>query len=366
MKGATAGDSLPITVPTGRIPGLDGLRGLAILLVLVAHGCYSLPAFTAPWIKFIGNGALGVNVFFVLSGFLIHQLSLRELDRTGGFNWRQFYLRRVLRIFPCFYVYIAVVTVLTLAGVYVLTAPMLLSAATFTLNYRHLWEATPLHSDYFVIGHYWTLTLEEQFYLTWPLLMWLAVRRRLLPLLVLVVLLAPVVRVATYFFTPGSREQIGMMFHTGFDAIAAGVLLGELLRNPRANQILHAIIQPRWTVPAIILFLTVISPLILDRFHGAYSITIGKTLELTGIAVVLIAVVSRPATALARFLNWRPLMFIGVLSYSLYVWNPLFLNPAAHSALNALPVNFLGAFLAALLSHYLIERPFLALKDRFH
>jgi peptidoglycan/LPS O-acetylase OafA/YrhL len=217
-----------------------------------------------------------------------------------------------------------------------------------------------------VIGHYWTLALEEQFYLTWPVLMLLFARRRLLPVLAVIMLLAPILRVACYFLTPGSRGQIAMMFHTGFDAIAAGVLLGELLRRPSAKAWLENLAANRWVLGTAILFPVVISPLLVNHFRGAYEITIGKSLELACLVIVVTAAVSFPGTLLFRFLNWRPLVFVGILSYSLYVWNNLFLYSAGHWRVNSLPFNFLCVLGMALASHYLVERPFLQLKDRFH
>jgi peptidoglycan/LPS O-acetylase OafA/YrhL len=351
--------------PLGRIPSLDGLRGIAILLVLVGHTSVSFPMLVAGPLRFAGNAPLGVNVFFILSGFLIYSLSVREVEKSGAFNWRQFYMRRILRIFPCFYFYILVLLLLMLAGVIALSWQMIVSAATFSLNYRHVWDHSAGAYDYFAIGHYWTLALEEQFYLTWPLLMLLRIRGRLLPTLVGIIALAPFIRIACYFFTPGSREQIGMMFHTGFDSIAAGVLLGELLRRAPSKVWLERWASKRSVVAGALIFLLFLSPLLTGHFRGAYSITIGKSLELFSLCLVITAAVSFPGTLLFRLLNWGPLAYVGVLSYSLYVWNNLFLLGEKYW-FNAFPFNIACVVGMALVSHYLVERPFLKLKDRFH
>jgi peptidoglycan/LPS O-acetylase OafA/YrhL len=349
-----------------RIPSLDGLRGIAILTVVIGHGSYCLALLPAFIITFAGNGQLGVSIFFVLSGFLIFNLSAREFQKTGEFNWKLFYFRRVLRIFPCFYFFIAVIVLLKCLGALNLTGEMIFGAATFSLNYLHLWYHWSSGSDYFVIGHYWTLALEEQFYLTWPVLMLLFVRRKLLAVLIVIMVLAPFLRVACYHWMPGSRGQIAMMFHTGFDSIAAGVLLGELLLRPQFKVWLQKIAASRLLLCGAILFPLIISPLLAGHFRGAYSITIGKSLDLACICIVITAAVSFPGTLLFRFLNWRPLVFIGVLSYSLYVWNNFFLNSGGHWLVNRFPLNFLCAFGMALASHYLVERPFLKLKDHLH
>ncbi|MBV9998732.1 MAG: acyltransferase [Verrucomicrobia bacterium] len=350
----------------GRIPSLDGLRAVAILMVILGHGSYSLPKFLSPALAFAGNGQLGVNVFFALSGYLIFQLSVRERETTGEFDWKQFYVRRVLRIFPCFYFYLAVIGVLISFGALTLTGPMIGSAATFSLNYRCLWDHWVGDSNYSVIGHYWTLALEEQFYLMWPLLMVLSVRRKLVPALVAAILLAPLLRVISYFLAPGLRGQIGMMFHTGFDSIAVGVLLGELLRRTRPKACLERLARNPWIVGTTIVFLVFLSPLLTARFKGMYSLAIGKTLELSCLGILITAAVSQPGTFLFRFLNWRPVAYIGVLSYSLYVWNNLFLNGEGHWMVNTFPLNFVCVAGTAAASHYLIEKPFLKLKSRFH
>jgi peptidoglycan/LPS O-acetylase OafA/YrhL len=353
------------SISTGRIPSLDGLRGIAIAMVLLQHAWHSLPEFLAPVGIVVGNGALGVSIFFLLSGFLIYSLSAREYEKTHGFDWKQFYIRRVLRIFPCFYFYILVVLALAHFGWIVVTDRTILAAATFTLNYRHLWDPWPVGLDYPVIGHYWTLALEEQFYLTWPLLMFLFVRKRLVTFLTAVIVVAPLLRIATYFLMPGSRPQIGMMFHTAFDAIAAGVLLGELLRRPATRAKLQSFAANHWVLGAAILYPAVISPLLSSHFGGAYSITVGKSIEIICIGLVLIAAVSQPGTLLFRLLNWRPLAYVGVLSYSLYVWNNLFLM-GEDWIVNAFPLNLMCVIGMGLFSYYLIEKPFLKLKDHFH
>jgi peptidoglycan/LPS O-acetylase OafA/YrhL len=349
-----------------RIPSLDGLRGIAILTVIFGHGSYALSAIPGPLLRFAANGHLGVSIFFVLSGFLIYNLSVREFERSGEFDWKQFYVRRILRIFPCFYFFIVVVFLLRHLGLLDLTVPMIFGAATFSLNYLHLWYHFSGATDYFVIGHYWTLCLEEQFYLTWPILMLLFTRRKLLPVLTVILVLAPLLRVATYHWMPGSRGQIEMMFHTGFDSIAAGVLLGELMLRQQSKTWLQRVAANPAALVTAIVFPVVISPLLENRFHGYYADTVGKTIELVCICIVITAAVSFPGTILFRFLNWRPLAFIGVLSYSLYVWNNLFLYREGHWLVNRFPLNFICAAGMALASHYFVEKPFLRLKDRLH
>ena len=156
------------------------------------------------------------------------------------------------------------------------------------------------------------------------------------------------------------------MFHTAFDSIAAGVLLGELLRRPDTRAKLQNLAANRWILGTAILYPAIVSPLLSHYFEGAYSITVGKTLDFICIGVLLIAAVSQPGTLLFRFLNWRPLAYVGALSYSLYVWNNLFLNGETGWFVNTFPFNLACVFGMGLFSYYLIEKPFLKLKDYFH
>jgi peptidoglycan/LPS O-acetylase OafA/YrhL len=113
---------------------------VAILLVLLQHAWPTMPGFLSLLGIFAANGALGVSIFFLLSGFLIYSLSVREYQKTQEFDWKQFYIRRVLRIFPCFDLCILVVLVLAHFGCITVTDRTIFAAATFTLNYHHLWD----------------------------------------------------------------------------------------------------------------------------------------------------------------------------------------------------------------------------------
>ncbi len=349
-----------------RIPSLDGLRGLAIILVLIGHGSYSIPqSFLSPLFMFLGNGHLGVSIFFVLSGYLIYTLSVQEYQKTGTFNWKNFYFRRILRIFPAFYFVLLTIILLKVFKIIILTLPMLLSAATFTANYNLLWIKSTALTDYFVIGHFWTLALEEQFYLVFPLLMILFRNNRLLPILTVVILLEPFVRVFCYFLIPSLRGQIGEMLHTSFDSIGAGVLLGELLRNDKIKDRLFRLANNRLILSISILFIVFISPILNIHFRGLYMLTVGKTLELIGISVLIVAAISNRKTLLFRLLNSRVLSKIGILSYSIYLWNNLFLYDDGKLIFNQFPLNFLCVFGMGIFSYYIVEKPFLRIKDRF-
>ena len=156
--------ALPAWLSRGRIPSLDGVRAIAILLVLYAHA--DIPGHSAFMLAAIKGrcGFLGVQLFFVLSGFLITALMLRERERTGGVSRAGFYMRRALRILPAYIAYLAVVAIMPPMADHRLTRSDWLSALTYTVNFHPL----PLPM---AISHAWSLSVEEHFYLLWPLVL---------------------------------------------------------------------------------------------------------------------------------------------------------------------------------------------------
>jgi len=162
-----------------RLSSLDGLRAVSIAGVLLAHASASTDGASETGLLKVAEraGSLGVLFFFVISGFLITTLLRREIEKTGRIDLRGFYLRRVLRIFPAFYTYLAVIAGLTASGVLNISAGELTAAGLHVWNYSGLWGARTVDGGWF-LGHFWTLALEEQFYLVWPLsVAWIGLRR---------------------------------------------------------------------------------------------------------------------------------------------------------------------------------------------
>jgi peptidoglycan/LPS O-acetylase OafA/YrhL len=348
-----------------RIAGLDGLRAVSIVLVLAAHAWPTAASGDNwDWLRdFAGNSTLGVTTFFVVSGYLITWLLRQEHDATGTISLGSFYMRRVLRIFPAFYTYLLVVTAIRALGWIHTEYGDIATAGAFLTNYAHYFRG-PSNADYWFVGHFWTLSLEEQFYLLWPATLIMVGIRRAPRVAGTIIVVAPLLRVATYFLWPESREQITMMLHTAADPIMFGCLAALAQGTRPLERVLDRFRSARWPLIAAF-FVLVVSPWLTHRFHGAYHITAGMTLDSATIAFIVLWVVEAQDSALTHALSVPLVRRIGVLSYSLYLWQQLFLARLNTTWTGAFPVNLLLAFAAAELSFRLVESPFLRLRKRF-
>jgi peptidoglycan/LPS O-acetylase OafA/YrhL len=348
-----------------RLPCLDGLRAISILFVLFNHVLSTIDHTAPRWMLFLfARGDLGVFVFFILSGFLITYLLLGEYETTGAINLRNFYLRRVLRIFPAFYTYLFVLAVLSIFGFLPIALSHFLDAGFFLWNYKHIWDPTSGPGN-FLMGHFWSLSLEEQFYLLWPLTLFLLKTRRAAWVALALIIITPCIRLFSYFQFPEWRGQLTMMLHTGSDALMFGCLLALIMKHHKMNKIWDYFSAPFWPILAA-LFVWLISPLFAailpGHWEGGYSNTLGRTSIGLSIAFIIAWLLKYPECLAGRFLNSKPMVHIGILSYSLYVWQQLFLTPLNKTWTGEFPLNLGCAYVAALLCYNFIEKPFLKLK----
>ena len=334
-----------------RLPSLDGLRAISIGLVLLGH---TIPTadYLARLVPLEVLASFGVRVFFVISGYLISTLLFHEIGVSGRLSLGKFYFRRAFRIFPAFYVLVAVVAGLASAGLVSLEPGDLLHAVTYTTNYHHERART--------LGHLWSLAVEEQFYLLWPAILLLLGRRRGLCVAVGFVLVAPIVRVATLKLHLGPEAGIGESFQTIGDAIAVGCVLagygGILDGSPR-----YAAFQRS---PAFVVVPLVAIAFVFFSHRPAIDFTIGQTATNIGVALTVHWCIRHPDGIVGRSLNSRPLVYIGTLSYSLYLWQQTFLHRAEGASYARFPLNVGLTFVAALASYYFVEKPFLRLRER--
>jgi peptidoglycan/LPS O-acetylase OafA/YrhL len=340
------------------IPSLDGLRGIAIALVLISHlsgARYFFSAKTLAWVGDVGN--LGVRLFFVISGFLITRLLLAEIETNQRISLKAFYIRRVLRIFPAFYVFIACAVVLAGLGFATLDRSDLLHAVTYTMNYH------ANYSENFSLRHLWSLSVEEQFYLLWPLTLALLMPSKAMRALVAVILVVPVLRVVLYTLTPGYDQIADTGFEGVCDALATGCLLAMAMpRLSRMEWFNRLVLGP--------LFPVLFAAILLankQRDHPKFFWLLCVPFMNVALALTVLRYVQAPTLPLARLLNRQPLVAIGVFSYSLYLWQQLFLiqfRPVT-SMLVVFPINILMAAACAAISYRFVEKPFLRLKRHF-
>jgi peptidoglycan/LPS O-acetylase OafA/YrhL len=323
-------------------------------MVIAAHmnGVLAKGIPLVPYWLYIFWGALGVQMFFVLSGFLITHLLLKELNKTGTLSLRRFYFRRTLRIFPPLYAYLAVSLVLTYAGLFNGNLRAFAVAGTYTSNY--------FGGGSELLEHTWSLSLEEQFYLLWPAALLFLGSKKSIKLAVWVILLSPFSRIATYHLMPHHRALLNGMLHTGLDSIMFGCLLALLERNERFNRLIKPYVQGPATVAATV-FVLIIGPMVQSHFRGSYGLVIGFTLNAICLSLILLYVVRSPQSQPGRLLNTRLLRHVGGISYSLYLWQHMFTRP---NSTPFVPWNLAAILVCAELSYLLVERPSYWLRDR--
>lgn len=346
------------TEAKSRVVALDGLRAIAVVLVMMGHGSEAYLAHPdAIWLAPFVNSSLGVRLFFVLSGFLITSLLLHEQQSRGSIDLRAFIMRRILRIWPALYAYLGVIALLVAGGWLRVSAGQLFAGATFSWNYAFLWlQHAPGDGQWF-LGHLWTLALEQQFYLVWPLLIAWVGWRTAGRLAIVLPLLLPVVRIASYWLFPEQRGFLGMMFHTAIDSILVGCAVA--LYRERIN---HWLSSRPWVLPVALSFVFVVSPW-LGTLLRPYRITVGFGLDALCCGVLILAAEQKGHWS--NLLSGRLAVAVGTLSYSLYLWQQLFLTPLNTTPSGQFPLSVFAAFGCAFLSYRWIEQPCLRLKKRF-
>jgi peptidoglycan/LPS O-acetylase OafA/YrhL len=321
------------------VPSLDGLRAISIAFVLIAHliaACHVSGA-----LSHLGKlGEFGVRIFFVISGYLITSILLAELRRKGRVSLPRFYFRRILRLFPAAYFYILVIALLAAKHLVNLNRWDLTAAITYTMNYHEArrWS----------LGHLWSLGVEEQFYLLWPLLLRILGQLRSVRFLIALVVVAPFLRLASPYVGPAFNFLIWS------DALATGCLLAILREDLAANARYARLLASRW------FFLVPVAALVANYVpFTKISWLVAETVMNLSIAASADWCMRNPGTVVGRFLNLPAVSFVGVLSYSLYLWQQIFLNPESVRLYFAFPLNIILAVAMALVSYLLIEAPFL-------
>jgi peptidoglycan/LPS O-acetylase OafA/YrhL len=349
----------PLYRPVSYQPALDGLRALAVASVLLYHDSLLIP-----------GGFLGVDVFFVLSGFLITSLLVDEQRRTGAIDLRHFYLRRALRLFPALWALVAVGVVFALIFPRAPQSPHIWRGVVCSLIYVSNWVNA---KDAFALGpygHTWSLAVEEQFYLIWPLILIVLLRttrrgRTLFRITLSLAALSALWRLALSLH--GSSPW---RLYNGSDTRADSLLMGcaTAMAMMSARSLSSGSRRwLRWLAVGSVVFIGYLMATTSLEWIG-YGRGMFSAVALATVTV-LVALLTNSDWWLTRALSSRPFVWVGRLSYSLYLWHyPIyqFMKPERIriDPRLVMVLRVCASVIAALGSFYLIERPFLRLKSR--
>jgi len=343
-----------------RIPTLDGWRGVAILLVLVDHVARNGRFQYQTWATL---GPFGVDIFFVLSGYLITARLLAERDHAATVSLRAFYVRRAFRILPLVCTYLIALSVLSgLDGLRDFHASEIIGSLFFFRNYQ-----VAGHPGGIYTAHFWSLSIEEHFYLLWPAVLLFCGNRRALWIALCGALLCCWWRIYDLAhpasllgrFLPGSIPALRVLrTDTRFDGLLVGCALAILLTYPSVRAFIFRNFPKETPLfGALFLFFN------LQRTNGYPSLI---TYGLVGVMLASTLVVSEGLAH--QWLNSRLLVWVGTVSYSLYIWQQLFLlhptNVFPLGRFNIFPLDLICVFVVASCCFYVIERPAIALGRR--
>lgn len=336
------------------LPSLDGLRAIAVFLVIFYH-------FGIPYV----NGGLGVLMFFVISGFLITWLLLKEEERWGGISLKLFYLRRTLRIFPAFYAYwlLIVVGFGLILGKRIVW-PQAAASLLYVNNYYQALFGDPNTG----LSHTWSLAVEEQFYLLWPLSFVLlkSNRRRVTALMAAIGFVWTYRIVLVLLRTP--TGYIYEALDTRADHLLIGCLMATMLHEGRGMPLWNALTRRSayiWSTLALLALSSVTPQILGARYRDAIGYIVDPLLT----AALLAQAMAFHQTA-ASWMNWRWIAFLGRISYSLYLYQQIAMDPAKkllapYPVWVQLPAAIACVVIAAAFSYFVVEKPFLKLKDRW-
>jgi peptidoglycan/LPS O-acetylase OafA/YrhL len=341
----------------GHIPTLDGWRAVAILGVMLRHASYYFfsPAGLFPHPKIdacLLRGGSGVDVFFVLSGFLICSRLVHEQQVMGTISLKSFYIRRAFRILPPYLFYLLAVAALSIAGVIAVSKLEFAGCLFFFRNF-----VTGAASGWYT-SHFWTLALEEHFYLFIPWFLFFAGKKRA----ALWMLVLTLVTTLFCLLNAEGRLLSSILAHRFINAdvenrifeLMVGAWLGVMWSNPAFRRRFQKARPILWLMPCVLILVSLARPLVLGLNFLVFSVAVGMLMVLTAL---------NPASFVGRVLEFPVLRWIGRMSYSLYLWQQMFF--VLDIAPSVLPLGIfqrwplapLMVFGCASISFYFMERP---------
>jgi peptidoglycan/LPS O-acetylase OafA/YrhL len=356
-------NTIPEIVKDNHFPSLDGLRAVAIMMVMLYH--FGANHFLRPF-RILINGDTGVNLFFVISGFLITTLLLKEKITHGQISLKRFYLRRALRIIPAAYLFLLVMVLLNTFYKFGITGRSFASAFLFYKNFPYQEEP--------YLGHFWTLAVEAQFYLFFPLLLSLNIKWYAV-VLSLIVTAVPFISVLGFYhvhflFNNAITNTVTQIIMYSFWKGPFIVLVGSLAAVLLFKGIISIKNRSYW----LSILLLAIALMISSKsfvFYTPYLSEFGSAILFAWVVLLNLD----KTNFLSTILQSRVMTKIGVLSYSLYLWQQPFIGNhvwqpwlrafTGCSQATLLAVKLLIVFALASASYYLVERLFLKLKLKY-
>ncbi len=333
-------------------PSLNGLRAISIIMVLIHH---FILMYNGYFQNLLFIGPLGVNVFFVISGFLITTLCIKEKVKTKKLSLRSFYFRRALRILPLAYLYIIVIVILNYIFNLDISAVSIFSSVFFVANLSYFKK---LKFDW-GLAHYWSLSVEEQFYLFFPFF----IKKNMGLFVTLLLFICFAVPPLVYVQSISLNFNFGLLsaalrYLTKFQGIAVGCLASVLFFKGYF----------RWGKINFIITLISIFCMFYLKFEAAFSLT--SCFSNLAISIftcfVVINNIQYQDNLVYKLLNLRILNLIGILSYSIYIWQQLFMSNDPKFVLSKYPINLIFLIGVPLLSYFCYERFFLKFKSSYN
>jgi peptidoglycan/LPS O-acetylase OafA/YrhL len=346
----------PIKKRSGYLPTLDGWRALAVLAIILHHdSVHSFGIFsTRPLYDY---GSCGVDIFFAISGFLICSRLLEE-ERINGFvHVRRFYVRRFFRILPPALFYLLVIALLARMSIIAVTTREWLEGLLFCRNYPTILGGGLSQPGWYT-AHFWSLSLEEQFYLILPAFIVLCARRYRIALLICLAVLISLHRISALHSRPWTHIE----FHADvrLDALLVPALFAVLASDPKARQVLQRVFR-LW--PLLVLATACLIPF--GKGTGWQTSALALLMP-----CIIVGSVLNPTNLFGEVLEWTPVRYFGRISFSIYLWQQLFFNhhfnmggPAR--AWQMWPLNWAFTLTCAILSYYVLERPLARLGHRW-
>lgn len=350
-----------------RIPSLDGIRAVALATVIVLHIAehYKWPARGSFAAKLFGE----VNttqwtgdplaIFFVLSGYLITTLLLKEFEKTNNIDIAKFFERRAFRILPALFVYLALAYIFCLIEKIPHNAQNFTSAIFFYRDYY-------FGPDLWITQHTWSLSVEEQFYLLWPvLLIWLlrtGKRGRAAKWALALILITPFLRMGGKVFHSEAFSHDAMqIFHCRMDSLMSGCLVALLVGTVRFERF-YAKYEKFWWLLAVEFWIV---SLVFSRILGGYYVkSVGETLDALCMALLILWCARNEKHIVGRILNSKVLTAIGIASYSGYLYQTFFTHQDNPTVWNNPALGVIGISVMTWLSYNYVEQPFLRLRER--